>query len=84
MNLARIVHQNLIALVLIGLLAFTTACGGNPTKSPQAIAPTQLDRTIGYGQISRGNSDVGTDFGNWVVEAVTKVAVVKKSPFRQM
>jgi hypothetical protein len=69
MNISRIVRQNLMALVLICLIAFTTACGGNPTKSPQAIAPTKLDRSIGYGQLSRGNSDVGADFGNWVVEA---------------
>jgi hypothetical protein len=69
MSLSRIVRQNLMALVLICLIAFTTACGGNPTKSPQAIAPTKLDRSIGYGQLSRGNSDVGADFGNWAVEA---------------
>jgi hypothetical protein len=29
----------------------------------------RLDRSIGYGQLSRGNSDVGQDFGNWAVEA---------------
>jgi hypothetical protein len=85
MNLSRIIRQNLMALVLICLLTFTTACGGNPTKSPQAVAPTKLvgeassrnetlrerneNRSIGYGQLSRGNSDVGADFGNWVVEA---------------
>jgi hypothetical protein len=78
MNFSRRLRQSLTALILVGVLMFTTACGSNTaTKSPQANAPTKLvgeasrneNRSIGFGQLSRGNSDVGQDFGNWVVEA---------------
>lgn len=60
----------LTAIALVLLLTLTTACGGTATaREPQAISPTQLDRTSNYGQLARGNSAVGQDFGNWVVSA---------------
>jgi hypothetical protein len=55
-----------IALIL--LLTVTTACGGPATaKQPPAIAP--VNRISSYGQLERGNSAAGQDFGNWVVSA---------------
>jgi hypothetical protein len=70
MNFSRRLRQSFAALLLICILVFTTACGTNTaTRSPQSSAPTKLDRNIGYGQLSRGNSDVGQDFANWAVEA---------------
>ncbi|GAP93921.1 hypothetical protein [Leptolyngbya sp. NIES-2104] len=53
-----------IALIL--LLTITTACGG-PATAREPIAPTQS--TSSYGQLARGNSTAGQDFGNWVVSA---------------
>ncbi len=59
----------LTAIALVLLLTLTTACGGTATaREPQAISP-QVDRTNSYGQLARGNSAVGQDFGNWVVTA---------------
>lgn len=70
MNFSHRLRQNLTALILVCVLMFTTACGSNTaTKSPEANAPTKIERSIGFGQLSRGNSDVGQEFGNWVVEA---------------
>ncbi len=59
----------LTALALVLLLTVTTACGVATAKEPRAISPTQLDRTANYGQLARGNSAAGQDFGNWVVSA---------------
>jgi hypothetical protein len=60
----------LTAIALVLLLTLTTACGGTATaKEPRAITPTQIDRTNSYGQLARGNSTAGQDFGNWVVSA---------------
>jgi pyruvate carboxylase len=68
MNLSNRVRQSLTALVLVLVLAFTTACSGVATKSPQANYPTSIDRSIDYGQIARGDSASAQEFGNWVVE----------------
>ena len=60
----------LTAIALVLLLTFTTACAGTATaKEPNAVGSTQLDRTASYGQLARGNSVEGQDFGNWVVTA---------------
>jgi pyruvate carboxylase len=68
MNLSNRVRQSLTALVLVLVLAFTTACSGVATKSPQANYPSSIDRSIDYGQIARGDSASAQEFGNWVVE----------------
>lgn len=70
MNFSYRIRQSLIAIVLVCVLAFTSACNGNAVaRSPQANSSTKLDRSIGYGQLSRGNSDAGEEFGSWAVEA---------------
>lgn len=67
MNRFRI-RQVLASLVLVCVLAFTTACSTVATRPPQADYPA-LDRSVEYGQLARGDSAVGQEFGNWVVEA---------------
>lgn len=69
MNNFHRVRQSLTALVLVLVLTFTTACSGVATRSPQAINPTAIDRSIEYGQLARGDSATGQAFGDWVVEA---------------
>lgn len=59
----------LTALVLVLILTITTACSVATAKEPRSISPTQIDRTANYGQLARGNSASGQDFGNWVVTA---------------
>jgi hypothetical protein len=58
----------LIALSLVLMLVTTTACGSKTVEKPQSSLPPAVSQNS-YGQLARGNSSVGQDFGNWVVEA---------------
>jgi hypothetical protein len=74
MNISHRVHQSLTALLLVLVLVFTTACSGVAAQSPpagysKASPKTNIDRSIEYGQLARGNSAVGQEFGDWVVDA---------------
>lgn len=68
MNMSYRVRQSLAAVVLILVLAFTTACGSVATRLPQGNSTAGLDRSIEYGQLARGDSAAGQGFGDWVVE----------------
>ncbi len=68
MNISHRVRQSLTALALILVLAFTTACSGVAAQSPQASYSSSPERSTAYGQLARGNSASGQEFGNWVVE----------------
>lgn len=68
MNIQSRIHQSLTALVIVCVLMFSTACSGVATRAPQADAPT-LDRSVEYGQLARGDSAAGQEFGDWVVGA---------------
>lgn len=57
----------LTAVVLILVLTTTAAC----SSAVQAKQPTNIptvSRSADYGQLARGNSTTGQDFGNWVVQ----------------
>lgn len=69
MNISHRVRQSLLALVLVLTLAFTTACSGVATREPQANYPGSTIRSADYGQLARGNSATGQEFGDWVVQA---------------
>jgi hypothetical protein len=69
MNHFHRIRQSLTAVVLILVLALTTACSGVATRAPQANDPTSINRSIDYGQLARGDSANGQAFGDWVVEA---------------
>lgn len=69
MNISHRVRQSLMALVLVLTLAFTTACSGVATQKPQASYRNTLDRSVEYGQLARGDSAAGQEFGDWIVEA---------------
>lgn len=62
MNLFRSIRTSLIALCLVLVLVTTSACSGVQARNPSA-APTQS-----YSQLERGNTSVGQNFGNWVVQ----------------
>jgi hypothetical protein len=64
MSYSRI-RQTIMALVLVCVLALSTACGATATP-PQANRPA-LDRSVDYGQLARGDSVAGQEFGDWVV-----------------
>lgn len=67
MNFFQQSRKWLSAIALVLLLTVTTACSAATAKEPQATAPIQTTQPGSYGQLARGNSAVGQDFGNWVV-----------------
>ncbi len=69
MNISHRVRQSLLALVLVLTLTFTAACSGVATREPQANYPSGATRSADYGQLARGNSATGQEFGDWVVQA---------------
>ncbi|MGH2412675.1 MAG: hypothetical protein ACRDEA_03055, partial [Microcystaceae cyanobacterium] len=69
MKISLRTRQVLTAFVLVCVLAFTTACSGVAARSPQANSPTSIERSLEYGQLARGDSAAGQEFGDWVVEA---------------
>ena len=68
MNITFQIRQLLTVSVLVLVLAFTTACSGVAAKAPQANYPA-LDRSVEYGQLARGDSAAGQEFGDWVIQA---------------
>ena len=62
------IRHGLMALVLVCVLAFGTACGSVTNQSPQANYP-ESSPNVTYGQLARGNSGPGQAFGDWVVKA---------------
>lgn len=69
MKISLRIRQVLMALVLVCVLSFTTACASVSARTPQANYPSSLDRSIEYGQLARGDSAAGQEFGDWVVQA---------------
>jgi hypothetical protein len=67
-NLFQNSRRFLTALSLVVMLVVTTACGTNTIQGPQANLPAAV-QTVKYGQLERGNSATGQNFGDWVVEA---------------
>jgi hypothetical protein len=50
----------IVAIALVFMLLFTTACSSATAKEPPAL-------TSSYSQLERGNSATGQNFGDWVV-----------------
>ncbi len=73
MSLIQHCRKILTALVLILVLTTTAACSGAvQAKQPSSSLPT-ISRNGDYAQLERGNSPVGQDFGNWVVNTAKGV-----------
>jgi hypothetical protein len=68
MNLFHQSRKAFIALTIAFMLLVTTACSSNVAQVPQADRPA-LVQGVKYGQLERGNSAAGQDFGDWVVGA---------------
>ena len=68
MNPFSHIRQSLITLVLVSILALSTACGGISTQTSHA-RNFAFNRSPEYTQLARGNSATGQAFGDWVVEA---------------
>lgn len=64
-NIFRHARTTIVAIALMLVLTFTTACGSAQTQSSN---PVKLNQSADYRQIARGNSVAGRDFGNWVIQ----------------
>lgn len=68
MNLPSRIRQSLMTLLLVCILAFSTACSSTDTQAPPT-GYTASDRSAEYAQLARGDSAEGQAFGDWVVRA---------------
>jgi WD40 repeat protein len=62
-KISRYLRSALVALFLVLTLVTTSACSAAP-KADQAALPSGS----AYGQLERGDTVAGQDFGNWVVQ----------------
>lgn len=69
MNLLQHSQKFLTALSLVFILLVTAACGTSTMQKPQASLPAAVSQNARYGQLERGNSATGQNFGDWVVSA---------------
>lgn len=67
MNLLHQVRKILIPLLLVFILSTTTACG-SAVKTDRTAYQPELGGAATYTQIERGDTPVGQDFGNWVIQ----------------
>lgn len=67
MSLFRSIQTTLIALCLALVLVTTTACSGT-MQAKQSSPGSVSSPNIAYSQLERGNTSVGQNFGNWVVQ----------------
>ncbi len=66
MSLPDYFRKALIALALVLSLTIT-ACGGTAVTA-KTVERTGISNTQSYGQIERGTTQQGQNFGSWVVE----------------
>lgn len=66
MNLIQRFHKVLATFALILLLSTTAACSSQVEARQPAISTARQGSE--YVQLSRGDTAVGQDFGNWVVQ----------------
>jgi WD40 repeat protein len=59
----------LTALVLVLVLTVATACGA--TTQARTTSLPALNSSVSYQQLERGNTAVGQNFGDWVVQTAT-------------
>lgn len=64
MSFLRSIRTTFIALCLVLVIVTTSACSG----TVQAKVPPVSSSTSAYTQLERGNTSVGQNFGNWVVQ----------------
>jgi len=81
MNFFKHSRKIITALTLVLMLTITTACGAMvATRDTDADYPNKVAHSADYGRLARGNSAIGQDFGNWVVE--TSKGLVKDAYVR--
>jgi hypothetical protein len=67
MKISQSLRKLAVVLMLVLTLVTTTACG-TVSQNGQTTYPSQANRSLEYGELARGDSPAGQDFGNWVVQ----------------
>ncbi len=69
MRVLQSLRKVVIAITMVLLLVTTSACsGGAVAQQDRASYQISPDRSIGYAELSRGNTLQGQNFGDWVVK----------------
>jgi hypothetical protein len=67
-NLFQKIRGVLIALSLVFVLTVTSGCAGTMQADRTSSYQPSVGGTASYSQLERGNTAVGQDFGEWVVQ----------------
>lgn len=74
MNFFQKSRKIITGLMLVLVLTISTACAGAPTAQRPTNLPVAIDSNSNYyAQLQRGNTPVGQDFGNWVMQTAKNV-----------
>ena len=65
MNIFYSARKAIVAIALMMILTFTTACGSATTQAPNQL---KINQSTEFTQLARGNSPAGQDFGDWVIQ----------------
>lgn len=69
MSIMRHLRKVLTVFSLILLITTTAACSSSvQARQPNTTNIPTIGRSADYGQIARGNTNTGQDFGSWVVQ----------------
>lgn len=68
MNVFQSLRKLLVVIGLAFLLMTTTVACGTATQQDQVSLQPQNERSLEYGQIARGDTRAGQNFGDWVVK----------------
>jgi ribosomal protein S17E len=69
MNFWQNLRKYSFLAVLIAMFSFTTACATVAPSRPKVDVPVSTSLSSKYGQLTRGSTAKGQNFGDWVVEA---------------
>jgi hypothetical protein len=68
MRVFQSLRRFFIAITMVLVLVTTSACSGAVAQQDRASYQPGTDRSIGYAELSRGNTLQGQNFGDWVVK----------------
>lgn len=67
MNMFQYLRRILIVITLTFLLSTTTIACSNTAQQDQVSFQPQAEHNLDYGQLARGDTAAGQNFGDWVV-----------------
>lgn len=69
MSVFQKIRKSLLALAMVFLVATTAACSTSAVApETRSNAQSSTERSVQYGELARGDSPSGQQFGDWVVQ----------------